>query len=393
MIKKANSFSYRLLRFAIASMLFEFPLLLYCQTKEDSKAVMLADPNDYVAHYNLGVKYTLSKLYDSALVEYRNALEIYPRYSEAHYAIYCNEILKDTSLLSELSKETPSSLKAIKVTEIKEHDNIAFYNDPFFDRSMAGLFVKAEVFYKPLEYRVNSNYGITLYLKLDGFNKFFRGEYSSAIGDLTIMIDDSPDFIQGYYLRGLALAHLGWYEDAIADFRRVIEKMEEYNKTKVLPIYLNTSHLQYMIGYAYLQEGRYYPAEAAFKAALEQNLGLFMAQFQLSIVDYLRGSFNPAIEKIDAAIAIKPEDAILHSNKGAMLAQQRRYDEAIAELKMALSIIPRYPSLYLNLARIYESNGKTADAIEQYKRYVSIASMRDSLNIQLAQESITRLTK
>jgi tetratricopeptide (TPR) repeat protein len=361
------------------------------QTAGGANAEVVADSNDYIAHYDRGVSFTTTKEYESAIVEYRRALEIYPRYSEAHYAIYCNEILKDTSLLSELSKENPSPGKAAKVAEIKWHDHSAFFNDPFFDRSMAGLFVKAEVIYKPLKYTVDSKYGITFFLKLDGFNRFFHGDYTGAGADFSLMIVDAPEFVQAYYFRGLAYAHLGVYENAVKDFQYVIGKMEQYNKTMVLPIYLSTADLHYAIGCAYLKEGRHYPAEEAFKAALEQNLGLYMANFQLSIVDLMRGSYNPAIRKLDVAIAMEPNDGILHSNKGAILAQQGNFNEAITELKIAVSMMPRFPLQYFHLGQVYERTGKVSEALDSYQHYIGIAPARDSVNVQLARDGINRL--
>ena len=363
------------------------------QTVGELKQLLLSDPNSYAGHYELGVRYTLDKMYDSALAEYQTAIEIYPRYSLAHHAIYCTEILKDPSLLSDFAKESLPPERGRKVTEIKEHNNIAFYADPFFDQSMAGLFVKAEVFYKPVDNKLYENFGIKVYRRLDGINRFFHGDFAYAIDDLTLLIQDYPFFTQAYYFRGLAYARIGFYAEAIADFQHIIDKMDEYNKTKIVPVYLNSAHLYYMIGYSYLQLQRFYPAEGAFKSALEQDLGLFMAQFQLCLVDCMKGSFNPAIEKLNAAIAIKPDDPILHYDKGSLLIRQARFQEAAAEIKIALSMSPRYAPLYLNLARAYEKMDSTSAAIEQFRKYIQMASTRDSTDIREARSSINRLSK
>lgn len=349
---------------------------IFCQMNDLPTIPSQIDTNDYIAFYNRGVLHTIRKEYDLALRDFYSALNIYPHHSESHYAIYCAELLKDKELYKQSLEKKPSSEKTSKIEEIKNHYHEAFIYNPFFDRSLTSLFFTEK------EIRAYFIYG------LEGFTEFFQGKYLVAAEDLGVIIIHVPDFTQARFLRGIAYEKIGAYDAAIEDFNYIIGKLEEYNKTKVLPIYLSTADLQYMIGFCYLQERRYYPAETAFKTVLEQDMGFYMAHFQYSIAQIQKGSIQPAIQELNLAIDLQPKDGILYSNKAAFLAQQGQLQEAAVMSEKAAVLMPRYSPIYFNLAKMYHTYGDTAKALLNYEMYLKCSPQRDSLNREFAKKTI-----
>lgn len=73
----------------------------------------------------------------------------------------------------------------------------------------------------------------------------------------------------------------------------------------------------------------------------------------------MAGNLETALENFDQALAIDPDDADLHNDRGAMLARLQRYKEAEAAFRTAEELAPEDPVVQENLARLYHRTGDT----------------------------------
>jgi len=73
--------------FAYGGYLNDFYVLEYEKSIKYFKRIIEIDPNNYRAHYNLGIAYFELKLFEEALNSYKNAISIKPDYKHIYYNI------------------------------------------------------------------------------------------------------------------------------------------------------------------------------------------------------------------------------------------------------------------------------------------------------------------
>lgn len=366
------------------------PHIVVEESIEDLQKVAEEDPNDFIAYHNLGLAYTAQKQYDQALDAFHKVLELEPHFSDACFSIYCVEYAKDDKLFDESLEEEPTPAMKDKIDEVDSYLKSAVMYDPFFDWKISTILMDN----KP------SAHGNT-YLRefidavydrfLAGFIQFRLGNYDRAVKKLDFLIEMNPDFTQAYLIRGFAQLHLGKYNEAIKDFQSVIDEIEEYNKKKILPVYLNPAELYYLIGHAYFKQGNLDKAEETFKKVIMENMGFYMAHFQLSNIYDQRKSFIGALQEMNAAIIAKPDDPVFRFNKGYYMSRFGQATDAIKEYNEAISINPNYSKSYFNLAIVYEAIGNKEEAVKNYQIFIDKAPKRLNTYIEEAKKRIKAL--
>lgn len=364
------------------------PRIRISKTMEELEVALQEDPNDAIAYYNMGVGYTAGQKYENALEYFHKTLEMEPHFSDAYFALYCVEFARDKKLYrkafvdEELEPETEK-----KINEVRRYLNYAIVYDPFFDWKLSAIL---------LERRPYSDNPFTQMLidrVYEGLVQFRIGNYEKAVGIFDYLIEKNPEFRQVYLFRGIAQAQLQKYEEAIKDFRFLIDKLEEYNREKVIPIYLNPAELYYLIAFAYLKQENLDKAEETFKRVIMENMGFYMAHYQLSNIYKKRENYAGALKELDAAIIAKPDDPIFHFSKGVCLNTMDRDWEAMQEYMKAISINPNYPKSYYTLAVVLESIENNEGAVENYQKFIDKAPKRFNSFIEKAQMRIDSLKK
>jgi eukaryotic-like serine/threonine-protein kinase len=81
---------------------------------------------------------------------------------------------------------------------------------------------------------------------------------------------------------------------------------------------------------------------------------------------------NPgeAIRYYQAALALRPNAAVVYNNLGRALAYGGRYDEAIVRLRQALAIDPAYAHAHSNLGLALRARGRQAEALPHFEQAV-----------------------
>jgi tetratricopeptide (TPR) repeat protein len=368
------------------------PYIKIKETIEELQASIQEDPNNPVAYYNLGLGYTSKKKYEEALDSFHKALEIEPHFSDAYFAIYCVKYSKDKKLYSKALSENPSPEVRNKIDEVDSYLEAALMYDPFFDWKLSTILLDA----KPTAYDnpylsdfINKVYNFLL----EGFIQFSLGNYDKAVKKFDYVIVNFPEFTQAYLIRGFAQAILGKYDDAIKDFEFVIAKLEGYNEKKVLPIYLNPAELYYLIAFAYLKQENLDKAEEKFKKVIMENMGFYMAHYQLSNICKQRGNYTGALQEVNAAIIANPDNPVFHFSKGVCLNTISRDWEAMEEFRKAISLNPKYPKSYYTLAVILESIKNNEEAVKNYQSFIERAPKSFNDFIEKAQTRIKILEK
>jgi Tfp pilus assembly protein PilF len=98
----------------------------------------------------------------------------------------------------------------------------------------------------------------------------------------------------------------------------------------------------------------------------------FGAQYNLAAMLQGRGDLGEALEHYEAAVQLRPKDAIANNALGGALLAAGEASEAIAPLEVAVSSQPGYFPAHYNLGNALASLGKFQEAIVEFKAAVKL---------------------
>lgn len=92
----------------------------------------------------------------------------------------------------------------------------------------------------------------------------------------------------------------------------------------------------------------------------------------LSVVAAMQFDYVGALELIDQVIALTPDNAIAHSNRGNILKELNRFEEALASLDRAITLDPAYVEAYSNQGNALQDLHRYDEALEWYDRAITL---------------------
>ena len=107
-------------------------------------------------------------------------------------------------------------------------------------------------------------------------------------------------------------------------------------------------------GLALHQQGRLAQAQESYQQALQLQPEHFDALNLLGVIAAQTGNFSRAVELIDKAIKINPDSEAAHCNRGNVLKELKRWDEALESYEQAIRLKDR-KSTRLNSSHMSES--------------------------------------
>jgi len=188
----------------------------------------------------------------------------------------------------------------------------------------------------------------------------YPGDFTSQfnLGALTLVRGANPDAIR--YLRGavaarpdhaVALNTLGAALLSAGDVNEAAAFFEQALKAN--PRYTNA---RYNLANAFAEQQHWEQAAAGFRQVLAENPGDAAARQHLGEVLRLwgdqstkQGSLAEAAVHLRDSLDFRPDDAVLHSDLGAVLARLGRFREAVPEFEAALRLDPKLETARHNL--------------------------------------------
>src|SRR5580765_2335796 len=92
----------------------------------------------------------------------------------------------------------------------------------------------------------------------------------------------------------------------------------------------------------------------------------------LVVIEIQRNNPSAAIELIDQAIQFDPNNAGFFANRGHVLQQLERFEDALASYDRALAIKPDYASVLLTRGNVLNQLKRSEDALESYDRALAV---------------------
>ena len=256
-----------------------------------------------------------------------------------------------------------------------------------------GLVLSPDQLLGLLRSRPVDRYHAALSLLAFGVQFGFRGEEEEAITCLDESLRIAPSE-SAWYNKGVALVHLGRYEEALAVCNKAI-KIEPHDEDA----WINK-------GIALANLNRYVEALSCFDEAIKLkpdhaigwfNKGTYLTELKryeesLKAIDEaiklkpdytsawinkgnILGKLNrheEALSCFDEAIKLKPDDADSWSNKGVTSVRLGRYQDALEAFDEAIKRRPDFMAAIFNKATTFSTLGRYEEAIDTFDKAIKI---------------------
>ena len=355
-----------------------------------------ADSNDPAAHFNVALAYWNAKRWDDAERELRLAVLIDPQFAEGWLALSRLPFAKRLKLWDDIAERRVSREDRPRVDEAYRLYQRALLIDPLVD-------LRAEAAARPGKsaYWMTSERLAQIYDYLfGGFDDIQSGKYEAAYGRFDRIVGDAltqgerealPQFV--YYFRGLAAGHIGRWNDAIADFDRLLAHSLARQSADSLVYYIpiETNQYRYMLGVLHQRAGNLEEADRYYRTALENDIGLYMAHARLATIAESKANWSTAITERRAAVNANPEDASLLLDLGRTLATIGDFGAAEDALRQATTANPRDPRPVYYLGIVQHMLTKREEARESFRRFIALAPSRYFRQVEDAKQRLAAL--
>jgi len=123
---------------------------------------------------------------------------------------------------------------------------------------------------------------------------------------------------------------------------------------------------------AHHQAGRLAEADSLYRRVLGAHPGHFDSLHLLGVIHYQRGEREAAVRQIDAALAVNPDVAAAHNNRGNALKDLGRAAEALASYDRAVALKSNYAEAHYNRGNVLRELKRHAEAVESYDRALAV---------------------
>jgi tetratricopeptide (TPR) repeat protein len=267
------------------------------------------NPGGWMGHHNLGTSLSNEGQTEQSIIQYREALRLYPEDAEGHYDL--GNVLIKSGQNAEAMAEFQTAIR------LGPQDSRAYYN-----------------------------YGVALEK---------TGRTNEAIQQYEEAVRQDLDYISPRMSLGTALSQQRRFYEAITQLQAAVE------------LDPGSAQAHSLLGVALCQTGQANAAIAQFQAALRLDPRDGHAFFNYAIALEQAGHADEAIQQYVQAIRLAPDFFDAHLNLGIALSRQRRFDETIAQFREAVRLSPNDAGARYDLGAMLRAEGHLDEAIEQFQ--------------------------
>src|SRR5712675_1676982 len=120
------------------------------------------------------------------------------------------------------------------------------------------------------------------------------------------------------------------------------------------------------------QQGHLVRAKAAYENILKAEPKHFDALHLLGVIAIQEKQHQLAVDLIDQAIAINPNDAAFYSNRGIALQALKLLDAAVASYDQAIAVKPDYAEAHYNRGTALHELKRLEEAVAGYDKAIAL---------------------
>ena len=271
-----------------------------------------------------GQKYMKKGQYASAVIEYRNALKLDPRFVDAYYQL--------------------------AQADLAQHDWRAAYDS--LEKAIA-------LDANRLDARLDRG---RLYLAARDFGGVTGGGFKKAEDEANFVLQRDPKNVGAYQLLGAALISEQKPDAALAAFSKIAELTPNDAST-----YVNMALVE--ISLRRLPE-----AEQHLKQAIQVNPKSVQANIDLANFYHLQGKLPEAQQVLQAATQNSPDAIPLYLDWANMLFSAGKTEEADGILAKLRSQLPKSAEAAISIGDYYVQRNNSGKALEEYQRGLSVSA-------------------
>ena len=200
-------------------------------------------------------------------------------------------------------------------------------------------------------------------LHMLGIKAFLEEAYQRAADLIGKAIELNPKNAAYYSDRGFAIQQLKQYEAALEHYDKAIAIQPTMAIT-----HLNRGNVLKALNQPEAANESYDTAIAL----LEKKTGSSDALHQLGLMAFERKEYERAVDLIGKAIALNPETAAFHSDRGLALQRLKRLDEALENYDKAIVLNSDISIIHLNRGNAFKEKRLLEAAIESYDHAITI---------------------
>src|SRR3989449_2118750 len=140
----------------------------------------------------------------------------------------------------------------------------------------------------------------------------------------------------------------------------------------------------YNLGLAFRQKGYYNEALREYRLALERGEDRRLTLQAMAEVHLLKRDFGAALELYETLIREVPDSPKLWNERGVVLHQAGRTDDALASYRQAAEVDPKYALAWNNLGVLVAHAGDTEEAIEALRTALQLRAGFSAARLNLA---------
>lgn len=308
------------------------------------RRVTTQNPNDAEAWASLGVVLSKQQEYAQASVAYRKALSLDPELPGISLNLGLAEFKQ-----GKFEGAIPPLRAALSA------DSFNFQARALLGMSEygAGKFREAS---KNLELAVNADPGNSELHDVLAQSCLSAKKYDCALSEFRWILKRNPDSASTHMLIGEALDGMGKTPEAIEEFTSAAKKDSQ------------APEVNFGLGYLYWKMRHYDDAGRAFEAELSVNPANPQALAYLGDVQMKQGNPDKALSLLKDAVRLRQDLRIAYVDIGAILTEQKQYQEALAALLRGEKLDPEQPEVHYRLGRLYQAMGNAESAEREFTK-------------------------
>ncbi len=370
------------------------------------------DPSDAGAHNNLGVLYYLKDMTDEAVEQFSHALALDPRMSVAqrnlelayqrsgHYDRRVREL--QAALRSDpenrearwelgrayasLTQYDAASSEFQALLTQDPNDVATIVQLALAEKKSGNLDAATEWLERARDLEPDSSV-VHYYL---GEVLYNRGLNAESLEELERAVELSPDHAEAHYLLAFVFGDIGRHEEARAATKRAIqlnptygraqtnlslERLTGERKSVIFEVPRVTgvgvgqpTRAHHNLGLAFRRQGYYQEALREYRLALDRGEDRLLVEQGMAEVYLLQRDHAAALDLYDGLVKELPESAKLWNERGAVLHQLGRFQQAKQSYSKALEIQEDYALAHNNLAIVLAHEGQHDGALAELRK-------------------------
>lgn len=209
----------------------------------------------------------------------------------------------------------------------------------------------------------------------EALSLYQTGKHDEAEDLCQTILHQNPQHFDAIHLLSIINLTKKQYELALSYFDRALKikpQNPEVQKNRSIAVKLHNK-ARIASGMALHQQRQFALAEPIYLSVLELDPLNFDATQLLGALAVQRKQYSVGIEYLERALAIKPDHAEAHNNRGFALGKLKRRDEALASYDKAIALKPDYADAYYNRGiLLFDSYGDFQGAHKSHAKAVEL---------------------